>query len=257
MNRSSKVLIGVVALVVMVGYWQRSVVRDAWDALSKAPVPSAMPYPSGTPTPIRTQPPVQSMTPAPSAAPTAINLDIPFVSQAPHKVWDTDHEEFCEEAATLMVASYIRTDRSVTDPDVAEAKLQQIKAYEMATFGYFEDTTAAETVRILREFFDIGSAQVMSNPTVEQIKSWIAAGKAVIVPSAGRELGNPNFKAPGPLYHMVVIKGFTASGQFITNDPGTRKGADYIYEQSVIMNAMHDWNGGDVSNGRKVVIVVG
>jgi hypothetical protein len=187
----------------------------------------------------------------------SVNLDITFVSQAPHKVWDADHEDFCEEAAALMSASYIRGDRSVADINVAEAALQDAKAWELSVFGYFESTTAVQTARMLTEHFGISAVDVVANPTEAQLISWLADGKAVIVPAAGRMLGNPNFTGQGPLYHMLVLKGYTADGRFITNDPGTRKGADYLYERSVIMEAMHDWNNGDVNNGAKVVIVVG
>lgn len=195
--------------------------------------------------------------PSPRLPPQSVNLDIPFVSQAPHKIWDADHEDFCEEAAALMAASYVRGDKTVTDIDVAEAALQRAKTWQMTAFGYFESTTAAETARMLREHFGISAVSVVSNPTEQQLVTWLAAGRAVIVPSAGRMLGNPNFKGLGPLYHMLVLKGYTPDGKFITNDPGTRKGADYLYDRSVIMDAMHDWNGGDVNNGAKVVIVVG
>ena len=97
------------------------------------------------------------------------------------------------------------------------------------------------------------------------IKTAIAAGHPVIIPSAGRELGNPNFTGEGPIYHNLVIRGYTADGKFITNDPGTRKGEQYVYEQSVIMNAIHDWvpagdrtiaANGSVATGRRVVLEV-
>lgn len=239
-------LIGAVIILIL-GYVERGQIRDWYSQITKPAVPSPMPYHSATPRP------QASSTPAPSA----VNLDIPFVSQAPKGVWDHDHEEFCEEASALMAVSYIRGDRSVTNPDIAELKLQQIKAYEMGAFGYFEDTTAAETAQIIRDYFKLSAVRVVPNPTVAQIKAWIGQGKAVLVPAAGRLLQNPYFQAPGPLYHMIVIKGYTLDGRFITNDPGTRHGADYIYDTSTVMNAMHDWNGGDVLDGAKVVIVVG
>ena len=56
---------------------------------------------------------------------------------------------------------------------------------------------------------------------------------------------------------MLVIKGYTKDGRFITNDPGTRRGANYLYDPNIVLNAIHYWNGGDVKNGKKAVIVVG
>ena len=87
------------------------------------------------------------------------------------------------------------------------------------------------------------------------MKSALANGSPIIVPAAGRELANPNFTGAGPLYHMLVVRGYTDS-TFVTNDPGTRNGNGYVYKQKIIMDAMGDWNGGDPANGAKVVIVV-
>lgn len=259
-QRTKKVgTILVIAVCAVFLFVQRAQVRDIVSNFGKEPVPSAMPYPTASVTPTTTR----TTTPKPVASSTmanvltTVNLAIPFVPQAPHQIWDHDHEEFCEEAAVLMAISYVLGDTTVTNPDVAEVALQKIKTFEMSTLGHFEDTTAQETARIAKEYFKVSKVEVVENPSVADIQGWVAAGRAVVVPTAGRKLGNPNFKSPGPLYHMLVVKGYTANGTFITNDPGTRKGANYQYAPSVIMNAMHDWNGGDVSNGAKVVIVVG
>lgn len=185
-----------------------------------------------------------------------INLAIPFTSQAPFKVWDEAHGEFCEEASVLMASHYI-LGKSIPSPEYADAELLKIKDWEEQKFGYYKDTTAEETAIILKEYFQISQVRVLYNPSLTDIKQAVAASKAVIVPAAGRQLPNPNFRSPGPLYHMLVVKGYMADGRIITNDPGTRLGADFIYEASALMNAMHDWNNGDVDNGQKVVIIVG
>ena len=75
------------------------------------------------------------------------------------------------------------------------------------------------------------------------------------MPAAGRELGNPNFTGEGPLYHMYVIRGYTAD-TFITNDPGTRNGENYIYAIDVVMNSIGDWNNGDPTNGAKRIFYI-
>ncbi|MBI2356046.1 MAG: C39 family peptidase [Candidatus Doudnabacteria bacterium] len=192
----------------------------------------------------------------PSSFPAEVNLAVPFTSQAPHTIWDEEHKEFCEEASVLMTASYIQN-QPIPDPDFAEEQLQKIKNWEVINLGYYKDTTASETAQILTEYFGIKKVELASDPSLEQIKQALAQGKLVILPAAGRQLNNPNYRQPGPLYHMLVIKGYTKDGRIITNDPGTRNGADYIFEADVIMNAMHDWNDGDVENGEKIIIVVG
>lgn len=185
-----------------------------------------------------------------------INLKVPFTPQAPHANWDEIHQEFCEEASMLMAASYIKG-WDIPDADTADRKMFEIKTFEEERFGYYKDTTAEETATIMKEFYDIDRVKVIYGPTVEDIKKALSESRVVMVPAAGRQLGNPYFRSPGPLYHMLVIKGYTKEGNFITNDPGTRRGADFIYLPSVLMNAIHDWNGGDVEHGRKVIIIVG
>lgn len=186
--------------------------------------------------------------------PAEINLAAPFTSQAPLVNWDAEHEEFCEEASILMAARALQG-RSIKDVNDAENALQQIKAWEMEHLGFFESTTAAETARIVKEFYGL-EADLIYNPTIADLKNQLAAGHYIVVPAAGRELHNPNFKQPGPLYHMLLLKGYTRKNEFITNDPGTRNGRNYVYQESVLMAAIHDWNGGDVNNGQAVVIVV-
>jgi hypothetical protein len=187
--------------------------------------------------------------------PAEVNLAAPFTSQAPLVNWDAEHEEFCEEASILMAARALQG-RTIKDANDAENALQQIKDWEMEHFlGVYESTTALQTSRIVTGLYSL-SAELLSNPTVDQLKRELAAGHFIVVPAAGRELHNPNFKQPGPLYHMLLLKGYTKDDEFITNDPGTRNGRNYVYKTSVLMNAIHDWNNGDVMNGQSVVIVI-
>ncbi len=216
-----------------------------------APLPTASPYKS---TLISNTPQASNSTKP--LFPAQVNLDVPFTSQAPNKNWNLPYNEFCEEASSLMAASYIRG-LSIPTANFADARLLEIKAFEERRFGYYQDTTAEETAIILREFYKLPKVRTLYNPTVVDIKTALADGKAVIMPAAGRDLGNPYFQNPGPLYHMLVIKGYTANGKFITNDPGTQHGANYIYNADVLMNAMHDWNNGNIELGKKVIIIVG
>lgn len=195
--------------------------------------------------------------------PAAKNLAVPFTSQAPHAKWDTDHGEFCEEASVLMTGRYFQG-RIFNGPDDAEQGLQEIKKWEVEHLGYYFDTTAAETAQIIAGVYSL-KVTLKENPTVTDIKLAISQGKLVLVPAAGRELGNPNFTGLGPIYHMLVIRGYTKDQKFITNDPGTRKGEQYIYDQSVVMAAIRDWvpsgdrtkpRQGDVVDGRPVILIV-
>ncbi len=236
----------------MVIYQQRVALRDIFETLKKEELPLAVGKSElGRPS----AEPANTEDITEQNLPEEINLKIPYTVQAPRANWDEEHREFCEEASVLMVARYFQG-KTIPGPDEAEAALQDIKQWEIANLGFHKDTTAAETARILREKFKLKDVETIVNPTLLNIKAEVAAGNPVIVPAAGRLIGNPFYRQPGPLYHMLVIKGYTKDGKLITNDPGTRRGADYVYPPSTIMNAIHDWNDGDVANGQKVVIVV-
>ena len=113
----------------------------------------------------------------------------------------------------------------------------------------------AQTSLLAEQFYGFENMEIIENPTVEDIKNKLAAGYPVIVPAAGQALGNPFFTPPGPLYHMLVIRGYTETG-FITNDPGTRRGEAYVYSFDRLMSSIHDWNDGLVSEGQSVVLVL-
>ncbi|MBT6254505.1 hypothetical protein HOI83_04745 [Candidatus Uhrbacteria bacterium] len=186
----------------------------------------------------------------------SINLAIPFTSQAPHSNWDLPYQEACEEASVLMAVSFFDKELvNLSSADEADEAILSVVAFETDKYDLFLDTTAAETKRFAEAMYPGYGFDLLSNPSVDDIKTALSNGSPVIVPAAGRELGNPNFTGAGPLYHMLVLRGYTDS-TFVTNDPGTRNGNGYVYKQKTIMDAMGDWNAGDPANGAKVVIVV-
>jgi len=185
--------------------------------------------------------------------PAEINIKMPFTTQAPFANWSLPYGEACEEASALMV-HYFYQKKQFTK-DIADKEIRKLVDFQTKKYGFYKDSTAEQTARFIREYWGYKKVRVVA-ATIEGIKQELANGRPVIIPAAGRLLGNPNFRSPGPLYHMLVIKGYTKDGKFITNDPGTRKGANYVYDQKKLLNALHDWNGGDVNNGKKVMIVI-
>ncbi|MBU4421807.1 C39 family peptidase [Candidatus Parcubacteria bacterium] len=186
--------------------------------------------------------------------PESFNLAIPFTSQAPFAVWDEIHKETCEEASVLMAVRFVLGE-DIKSANDAEGAILKIVDWEKINFGFWKDTDALKTAEILQNYFGLKNVEVKYDPSIEDIKIAIASGNPVIVPAAGRELYNPYYTPPGPYYHMLVVKGYTKDG-VITNDPGTKRGADFIYKNDIFYNALHDWNDGDVLSGRKVMIVV-
>jgi hypothetical protein len=188
----------------------------------------------------------------------AVNLAVPFTPQAPSGDWNLPFKEACEEASIHMVHEfYAGKGEGTIRAQTATKDIEKIVAFEKELFGFYEDTTVAETATLVEKMYGYGKSEVIENPTVDDIKKELAAGHPVIVPLAGRLLGNPFYTAPGPLYHMLVIRGYTKDGKFITNDPGTRRGNGYLYPFETLMNAMHDWvPSGEIETGKKVVLIL-
>lgn len=185
--------------------------------------------------------------------PREFNLDVPFIAQAPFAVWDHLHEEACEEAAVIMADAFYRG-RRLTKQEGDEA-ISAVADWEIRMLGHWEDTNAEETARILREYYGYAKVAVVAEPTIAIMKRELVKGHLIILPTAGQLLHNPYFSGAGPPYHMLVLRGWTKAGMMIVNDPGTKRGEGYLYAPEVLMNAIHDWNGGDITHGRKVMIV--
>lgn len=181
-----------------------------------------------------------------------INLAVPFQSQAPRADWSLPYKEACEEASIIMATYYI--DNKPLSVDEMEKQIQLVVDWEQNNFGRYLDTNVAETAQMAERIYQVRT-RIIDNLTADKLRQELRLGFPVIVPAAGQELGNPNFRRPGPPYHMLVVKGFTSDGRFITNDPGTRNGADYMYKEDVLMNAIHDWTGA-AADGDKTGLVI-
>jgi hypothetical protein len=247
-----------------IGFVYRDTIRDLVFALQKPAVPEPMTkeqaknilqnagiLPPEAPAPKTDQ--VAEKEAEALALPDEINLDVPFTPQAPFAVWDAFHEDGCEEASALMVGRFWQG-KAIDSPADADQELLALGELEIKLFGQNKDTNAEQTAEFMQEFYGFKNVAVRYNITLDDIRAEVGAGRPVILPLYGREL-NPYFSNGGPLYHMLVVKGYTAHGQFITNDPGTKRGEDYVYNGTYLMERIHDFNGGDVLNGKKVMIV--
>ena len=184
-----------------------------------------------------------------------ILISVPFTTQAPLSVWDAKHEEACEEASLIMIKYYL--DNKPLNKDIAEKEIQSMIKFEIKNYGDYKDTTASETVKLASDFYGIKNLKVVYDFKAEDIQKYLSEKKPIIIPAAGRELGNPNFTALGPLYHNLVLVGYDGD-TIITNDPGTRKGEGYRYNINTLYNAIHDFPGKpeNIEKGKKAMIIV-
>jgi len=174
-----------------------------------------------------------------------IEQTVPFVIQAPFGNWeDPNFQNACEEASMIMAMGWVDGEKTIS-PQEAQKRILEIIDFENKTFGYSTDTNASDVERIFREHFKHENVHAMKNITLEDVKTEIQKGSVVIVPAFGRALENPNFTQPGPVAHMLVIIGYDPlTRQFITNDPGTRKGAGYKYDESLLFEAIWEYPSG-------------
>lgn len=227
---------------------------EAYTPAATSPVPSVPKPPTPPATSVTTPPKIkQSAETAP--LPSEKLLAVPFMVQAPFAVWDKLHDEACEEASALMVRGFYQGKSGRYDPNEAERLIQDLVKFQVTRYGFFEDTSATETKRFVEDAFPELTVEIVPFGGPDSVKRYIAQGIPVILPADGKTLPNPYFRNGGPTYHMLVVRGYTAD-RFITNDPGTRRGENFLYTYDGLLNAVHDWNGGDVPHGRRVMIIV-
>jgi hypothetical protein len=215
------------------------------------------------PLPVSTAPSTEAVIELPRPASSTdqyVFFNVPFLSQAPFADWqDPRQQDGCEEATAIMAMHWVKG-----TPVTKEKGLEEILAlakYEEDTYGSFHDTSAADTVeRIFHDYYGYDQVSARENITLRDIKAELEKGHLVITPMNGRALGNPNYTAPGPERHMIVIKGYDPEmREFITNDPGTRKGEGYRYPENVFFAAIRDYSTGDhvpIEGIKKAMIVV-
>lgn len=188
--------------------------------------------------------PAASQTPARTEA--LVLHEVPFISQAPFGDWDDPRQQDgCEEAASLMAVAWARGEELT-----ARKALELIIAladYQEKEFSGFHDTSAADTAeRIIRGYFKHDQAEVMPAASPDDIVGALQGGSLVIAPMDGQALGNPYYTAPGPERHMLLVVGYDPeTGEFITNDNGTRRGQGYRYGKSHFFRAVRDYPTGN------------
>jgi len=173
---------------------------------------------------------------APDVAATTVDWPVPFAMQAPFSNWDMPYQEMCEETALVLSAKYYKNEP--IDKATMDQELKKVRDWESIEWGVYTDSTAEEIKKMGESVFGL-NIEISTDVSIENIKDHLRKNQLVLVPTAGRELGNPYFKQPGPLYHVLVVRGFT-DNSFITNDVGIGKGEGYKYKFQTVINAAHD-----------------
>lgn len=186
--------------------------------------------------------------------PEQINLDVPFYPQAPDADWGMPWQEACEEAS-LILAYYYATNQSLSKAEFKD-HIWGLVEWQNKNFGDYIHSSTSQNAEMLKGYFEYDNFEIIENPTIEDMKRELAAGHPIVAPFAGRLLENPFFTAPGPYYHVFVIKGYDGKN-FIVNDVGTRRGENFMYSYENILSSLHDYDvDKDINDGDKRIIIL-
>lgn len=193
--------------------------------------------PIDTPSEIQTD---EKIEPVVNTLPDSVKITMWFASQAPYGDWSEPWQNACEEASIIIVRHYLIS--VPLDKDIMHNEILQLVDWQNQNWSGNNNLTSEETLLLAQSNYGL-NGKVIYDYSVDQIKQYIVDGIPVIIPADGRLLGNPNFRNGGPEYHMLVIKGYNQT-QFITNDPGTRKGENYLYTFDTIIKSIKNPAGG-------------
>ena len=165
-----------------------------------------------------------------------------------------------DDASALMAVSWARGEELTNQKGLEE--IIQISDFELKKYGEYRDVSAHDTVDwIFKDYFSFEGASLRKSITSDDIIGELRAGNLVIVPLNGQILRNPFFTPPGPIRHMLLIRGYDPNtDEFITNEPGTRHGEGFRYKTDVLYSAIADYPTGfheHIDGIWKNMIVVG
>jgi len=173
------------------------------------------------------------------------NLDVPFISEAPEKIWSGPWINACEEASVTMVDNFYIGKNKIS-PKEAAILMNKLFAWQNKIYKSNANSNASRTTEMVLKNNLSFKTQIVRNPTLEQIKNELRAGRPVISLHYGLDLKNPDlvFRRNGSAYHMLVIKGFDDNTEdFIVQDNGSHKnGVDFRYKYDILMSSLHDYN---------------
>jgi hypothetical protein len=157
------------------------------------------------------------------------DLAVPFRTQkdAPKSL----SGEICSPTSVTMVMAYCGVDRPVVENALA------IWDNEHGMFGNWGRAVARAS--------ELGLDGWLTRfRSWDQVKQQIAAGQPVIASIRFKKGAFPSAVLPSTSGHLIVIRGFTASGDVIVNDPASReKGNGVVYRAEELGRAWFDHGG--------------
>jgi hypothetical protein len=191
----------------------------------------------------------------PPPTPASLILAVPFSTQAPSGNWDRNED--CEETSITMANAFLTgTTEDKLPAGAAQNAINNLKTWENANLGYNANTGVDATTKMAEGAFGLNISSVQ-NFTEDDLKSALAHNHPILFPLNAKLLPNTHYVNGGPLYHMIVLRGYKGD-TFIVNDPGTNGGDGNEYPFSVLQNASADWDNTTktIDSNRKFALVV-
>lgn len=182
--------------------------------------------------------------------PQSVILNVPYVMQAPLGDWSDPRQQYgCEEAAIVMAMAWVRENtNSPTDiiyKDEALRDIVNMSEYERVIYGFYKDTSAQDTARLMREFYQYNDIEVRENISVEDIKQELAKNRVVLLPLNTRATGMAVYRN-GPVRHMVIAVGYDdKNDEIIIHDPIFRNGEYFWIPSSRLGPALWNYSSGN------------
>ena len=173
--------------------------------------------------------------------PTSAKINLHFTTQAPYGNWAEPWQNACEETSVIMVDTFYKGDTLSKE----KAKQEILRVFNLKTkqFGASKDESMDRVADLINSADLVWKAKVVVAPTLDDIKNELAEQRPVIIPVDARKLtSNPRYEVSTVKYHVFILSGYDdEKQQFIAQDPGISRGANFRYGYDEIMNAISDY----------------
>jgi hypothetical protein len=185
--------------------------------------------------------------------PAQTNVEVPFTSQAPAGDWSEPWQNACEETSIYMVSSFYANDPIKRDQAVL--KIKEILKVKNQDIKVSKDESLATISQLIVDLGLPWTTELVSDPTKDDLKKELAAGRPIIVPVYAPSLKSTHYNVVSPDYHVLVLTGYDdTQGMFIVNDPGTKDGEGLRFPYDTFMSAIHDLDSKNFVAGKKAVL---
>jgi uncharacterized protein YvpB len=176
--------------------------------------------------------------------PQSVHMNVPFTLQAPLQEWsDPRQADGCEEASIAMAMAWARGGATVPAEEF-KRDIINMSEYERVIFGFYQDTSAQDTARVLKEFYQYHDVFIKEHISSEDIKQELANNRVVIIPLNVRQTGLAIYKY-GPIRHTILAVGYDdTTNEIIVHDPYYSKAQNMRIPAAALDKALWNYTSG-------------